>query len=217
MFSLLVSALVLVQAGPCDTASRLSPPVTITLQGPFTVAVQAGLVSSNSGLRAVARPKTIIDKKRRRELLMLIHRPQNRILPCNYRPMETNCGSAPSYPTVQPSATQTIENKKPVAGLNATNLKRLLEVAMGILTFILFLFVAAACAYLAERLVPGTIPGGFFTSAIVGIIGAWIGGSMLGSIGPSLAGVSLIPCILGSALLVFLLSLCSRGFSRRHA
>ncbi len=86
---------------------------------------------------------------------------------------------------------------------------------MGILSFILFLFVAAACAYLAERLVPGSIPGGFLTSAIVGIVGAWIGGSMVGPIGPSLAGVSLLPCILGSALLVFLLSLFSHRYSRK--
>ena len=88
---------------------------------------------------------------------------------------------------------------------------------MGILSFILFLFVAAACAYLAERLVPGSIPGGFLTSAIVGIIGAWIGGCLVGSIGPSLAGVSLLPCILGSALLVFLLSLFSHRYWRRGA
>jgi uncharacterized membrane protein YeaQ/YmgE (transglycosylase-associated protein family) len=82
---------------------------------------------------------------------------------------------------------------------------------MGLLSFVLFLIVAAACAYLAERLVPGTVPGGFFTSAIVGIIGAWIGGSLLGHFGPDLAGVALIPCILGSAILVFLLSVVSRG------
>jgi uncharacterized membrane protein YeaQ/YmgE (transglycosylase-associated protein family) len=63
--------------------------------------------------------------------------------------------------------------------------------------------------------VPGSIPGGFLTSAIVGIIGAYVGGSMLGPMGPSLAGVSLIPCILGSALLVFLLSLFSHRYSRR--
>jgi uncharacterized membrane protein YeaQ/YmgE (transglycosylase-associated protein family) len=88
---------------------------------------------------------------------------------------------------------------------------------MGILSFILFLVVAAACAYLAERLVPGVVPGGFFTSAIVGIIGAWIGGSLIGHIGPDLAGVALLPCILGSALLVFLLSLASRGFHGRRA
>ena len=88
---------------------------------------------------------------------------------------------------------------------------------MGILSFILFLLVAAACAWIAEMLVPGVIPGGFLTSAIVGIIGAWLGGSMMGHIGPDLAGVSLIPCIAGSAVLVFILGLVSRGFNRRGA
>jgi uncharacterized membrane protein YeaQ/YmgE (transglycosylase-associated protein family) len=88
---------------------------------------------------------------------------------------------------------------------------------MSILSFLLFLLVAAACAWLAECLVPNSVPGGFFTSAIIGILGAWVGGSMLGSIGPSLEGVSLIPCILGSAVFVFLFSLVSRGFRSRRA
>ena len=88
---------------------------------------------------------------------------------------------------------------------------------MGILSFILFLVIAAACAWLAEMMVPNAVPGGFLTSAIVGIIGAWIGGSLIGHVGPDLAGVALIPCILGSALLVFVVSLCSRGFRRSHA
>jgi uncharacterized membrane protein YeaQ/YmgE (transglycosylase-associated protein family) len=86
---------------------------------------------------------------------------------------------------------------------------------MEILSFILFLIVAATCAYIGELLAPGAIPGGFFTSAIVGIIGAWIGNSMMGSFGPSLAGVALVPCILGSAVLVFILSLVSRGLPKR--
>ena len=86
---------------------------------------------------------------------------------------------------------------------------------MTILTFILFLIVAAACAYLGELLVPGTIPGGFFSSAIVGIIGAWVGSSVMGSFGPTLAGVALVPCILGSAIVVLLLALVSRGLPRR--
>ena len=88
---------------------------------------------------------------------------------------------------------------------------------MGILSFILFLIVASVCAFLAERLVPNCVPGGFLTSAIVGIIGAWVGGGLIGHFGPDLAGVALIPCILGSAVLVFLVSLVSRGFNRRHA
>jgi uncharacterized membrane protein YeaQ/YmgE (transglycosylase-associated protein family) len=87
---------------------------------------------------------------------------------------------------------------------------------MGVLAFILFLIVAAACAWIAERFVPGNVPGGFFVSAIVGIIGAWIGGSLLGHIGPDLAGVSLVPCIIGSAILVFGLSLLSGAFRGRR-
>ena len=86
--------------------------------------------------------------------------------------------------------------------------------AMSVLGFIFFLIVAAACAWIADYLVPGTIPGGFFTAAIVGIIGAWIGGSMFGSFGPALAGVALVPTIFGSAILVFGLALLSRGFRR---
>jgi uncharacterized membrane protein YeaQ/YmgE (transglycosylase-associated protein family) len=87
---------------------------------------------------------------------------------------------------------------------------------MGLLSFILFLIIAAACAWIAERLVPNVVPGGFFTSAIVGVIGAWVGGSLIGHFGPDLAGIALIPCILGSALTVFLVSLCSRGFRHSH-
>lgn len=86
---------------------------------------------------------------------------------------------------------------------------------MGILSFIFYLVVAAVCAFIAERMVPSTVPGGFITSAIVGIIGAWIGGNLLGHFGPDLAGVSLVPCILGSAILVFILSLCSKGFKHK--
>jgi uncharacterized membrane protein YeaQ/YmgE (transglycosylase-associated protein family) len=85
---------------------------------------------------------------------------------------------------------------------------------MGILAIICYLFIAAVCALLAERLVPGVIPGGFFTAAVVGIVGAWIGGSLLGQLGPSLAGVALIPCIAGSAILVFGVSLLYKGFRR---
>ena len=86
---------------------------------------------------------------------------------------------------------------------------------MSILSFILFLLVAAACAFLAERIVPNSMPGGLLISAIVGIIGAWVGGSLVGHFGPDLAGVSLLPCIIGSALFVFLFSLISGGIRKR--
>jgi uncharacterized membrane protein YeaQ/YmgE (transglycosylase-associated protein family) len=85
---------------------------------------------------------------------------------------------------------------------------------MGILMFILYLIVAAACAWIADMVVPGRLPGGFLTSAIVGIIGAWLGSMLFGSFGPSLAGVPLLPAILGSALLVFIFGLFSRRWWR---
>src|SRR5438477_6689206 len=66
---------------------------------------------------------------------------------------------------------------------------------MSILAFILFLIVAAACAWIAEAIVPGAVPGGFLVSAIVGILGAWLGASLFGHFGPDLAGVPLLPAI----------------------
>ncbi|MBN9417607.1 MAG: GlsB/YeaQ/YmgE family stress response membrane protein [Candidatus Eremiobacteraeota bacterium] len=75
--------------------------------------------------------------------------------------------------------------------------------------FILFLIVAAICAIIASALVPGRIPGGFLVAMVCGFLGAWIGGNLMGHFGPSLAGVSLIPTIVGSAVLVLCMSLVS--------
>ncbi|HEY9756796.1 MAG TPA: GlsB/YeaQ/YmgE family stress response membrane protein [Oculatellaceae cyanobacterium] len=85
---------------------------------------------------------------------------------------------------------------------------------MSILGFICFLIVAAICAGIGELLVPGAVPGGFLVSAVVGIIGAWIGGNLFGSFGPHLAGIALLPAILGSAIFVFCLALISKAFAR---
>lgn len=87
---------------------------------------------------------------------------------------------------------------------------------MEILAIICYLIVAAVCAWIAEYIVPGSIPGGFLVSAVVGVIGAWIGTSLMGGVGPSLGGVPLLPAILGSALLIFLMWLVSsRAWVRR--
>jgi uncharacterized membrane protein YeaQ/YmgE (transglycosylase-associated protein family) len=88
---------------------------------------------------------------------------------------------------------------------------------MGILGFLFILLVAASCAHLAKYINPEHVPGGFITSAIAATIGAWVGGSLICSSGPDVAGVSVIPCILGAAFLVLTLSLCSRGLRGRTA
>jgi uncharacterized membrane protein YeaQ/YmgE (transglycosylase-associated protein family) len=85
---------------------------------------------------------------------------------------------------------------------------------MSILSLVLFLLIAAVCAYLAQRLVPNMVPGGLVTTTIVGVLGAYIGSSMIGSYGPDFYGVSLVPCILGSGVLVFGLSLLYRALHK---
>jgi uncharacterized membrane protein YeaQ/YmgE (transglycosylase-associated protein family) len=86
---------------------------------------------------------------------------------------------------------------------------------MTIISFVLFLFVAAACAWIASAVVPGQVPGGFFAAAIVGIIGAWLGAGLMGDVGPSLEGVPLLPAIVGSAILVFGFTVLSRNMPRK--
>lgn len=85
---------------------------------------------------------------------------------------------------------------------------------MGILGFLIFCIVAAVCAWIADMVVPGRIPGGFLASVVVGVIGAWIGTALMGSMGPELGGVSVLPAIVGSGVTIFCLALLSRGFSR---
>lgn len=50
---------------------------------------------------------------------------------------------------------------------------------MSTLSFILFLFVASTYVYLAEQVVPLTVPRRFSTSVAVGITGAWFCGTIL--------------------------------------
>lgn len=57
--------------------------------------------------------------------------------------------------------------------------------------------------------------GGFLVAAVFGVIGAWVGAALFGNFGPALANVSLIPTILGSAILVFIVALVS-GYAVRR-
>jgi uncharacterized membrane protein YeaQ/YmgE (transglycosylase-associated protein family) len=47
---------------------------------------------------------------------------------------------------------------------------------------------------------------GIIGNIIAGLVGAWIGQSLLGTWGPSLAGMALVPSILGAIILVLIVS-----------
>lgn len=85
---------------------------------------------------------------------------------------------------------------------------------MTILGFILFLVVAAACAWIAGYFVAGRLPGGFWGAALAGLVGAWIGEAVLGRWGPEYGGAYLFPTILGAAAFVGTVSIFSRGLAR---
>jgi uncharacterized membrane protein YeaQ/YmgE (transglycosylase-associated protein family) len=82
------------------------------------------------------------------------------------------------------------------------------------LHFFFYLIVAAVCAGIASRIVPGIGKNGFLGSAVLGMIGAWVGTSWLGNIGPSLEGVPLLPAIVGSAVVIFAVYAISRLFAK---
>ena len=83
---------------------------------------------------------------------------------------------------------------------------------MGILSWILFGFIAGA---LAKALMPGKDPGGFFLTVIIGIVGAMVGGfigTRLGFGGVSGFDVrSFLVAIAGAMLLLFGYRLAKRS------
>ncbi|HEY9713171.1 MAG TPA: GlsB/YeaQ/YmgE family stress response membrane protein [Chroococcales cyanobacterium] len=85
---------------------------------------------------------------------------------------------------------------------------------MSILTWILFLIVAASVAWVAEKLSPNKMPGGMRTVGAVAFIGAWIGGGLIPHFGPLMNGVYLVPTILGAAAFIFIASLIFSLFKR---
>ena len=88
---------------------------------------------------------------------------------------------------------------------------------MDFVHFFLYLIVAAVCAGIASRIVPGVGKNGFLGSAVLGMIGAWVGTMIMGNVGPSLEGVPLAPAIVGSAAVIFVAYAVSRLFARFSA
>ncbi len=72
---------------------------------------------------------------------------------------------------------------------------------VGILVLLLVAFVVGA---LGEMLGGTKVPGGWVGSIVVGLVGAWLG-TQLVHIGPTIAGIQIIPAVLGAVLLVLIL------------
>jgi len=77
---------------------------------------------------------------------------------------------------------------------------------MDLVGLLLFVLIAGVCGAIGEGVAGGKVGPGFLGSFIVGLIGAWIGGYIIHA-GPVVAGVAIIPAIIGSVLFVLILKL----------
>ena len=66
--------------------------------------------------------------------------------------------------------------------------------------------VGGVIGALAGAITSRDVPMGIIGNIIAGLVGAWIGQALLGTWGPSLAGMALVPSILGAIILVLIVS-----------
>jgi len=74
------------------------------------------------------------------------------------------------------------------------------------------LIIGAVIGVIAGALTSRDMPAGWIGNILGGLIGSWLGENLLGSWGPHLAGMALIPSIIGAVIVVVLVSFF---FSRR--
>jgi len=71
------------------------------------------------------------------------------------------------------------------------------------LGIILMLVSAALIGWIADLVVPGRLPFGWVGSILAGMVGAWLGSTLLGAWDPTFGGLALNPGILGAIVFAF--------------
>lgn len=80
--------------------------------------------------------------------------------------------------------------------------------------FIWFLIVGGVIGWLAGLILGKDVPGGIIGNIIAGIVGAWLGGLVLGSWGPKISDFYILPALLGSIILIFIVSLILKSMRK---
>jgi uncharacterized membrane protein YeaQ/YmgE (transglycosylase-associated protein family) len=78
------------------------------------------------------------------------------------------------------------------------------------------LIVGGIIGWLASLITGRDVPGGIIGNIIAGFIGAWLGGLILGNWGPVLGGFAIIPAIIGSIILVLIVSFIMRKMGQKN-
>ncbi|MGG0463240.1 GlsB/YeaQ/YmgE family stress response membrane protein [Priestia aryabhattai] len=78
------------------------------------------------------------------------------------------------------------------------------------------LIVGGIIGWLASLITGRDVPGGIIGNIIAGFIGAWLGGLILGNWGPVVGGFAIIPAIIGSIILVLIVSFVMRKMGQKN-
>ncbi|MCD2255639.1 GlsB/YeaQ/YmgE family stress response membrane protein [Agrilactobacillus fermenti] len=79
------------------------------------------------------------------------------------------------------------------------------------------LIIGAVVGAIAGAITSRGMPMGWIGNIIAGLVGSWLGEAVLGSWGPSLAGMSLIPSLIGAIVLVLIVSLIVGSRNKQKA
>lgn len=90
----------------------------------------------------------------------------------------------------------------------------------GLFGLVVTLIVAGIVGWLADLIVPGRLPFGWVGNIAAGLLGAWLGTALLGffglgTFGPVIAGIAIIPAIIGAIILAFIASLIFKSTAGR--
>ena len=80
---------------------------------------------------------------------------------------------------------------------------------------ILYLIIGGIIGWFAGLVLEKDLPGGVIGNVIAGVVGAWIGGRLLGNWGPKLADFYIIPAIIGALIFVIIIGFVMKSMRRR--
>ncbi|UJS28363.1 GlsB/YeaQ/YmgE family stress response membrane protein [Macrococcoides canis] len=84
------------------------------------------------------------------------------------------------------------------------------------LGFILMLIMGGLIGWIAGMIMGTDIPGGKIGNIIAGLLGASIGGKLLGAWGPEIWGVYILPALVGTVLLIAIVSIVLQLMHKRR-
>ncbi len=70
--------------------------------------------------------------------------------------------------------------------------------------FLISLVVGGLIGFVAEQIMNREVPGGILGNIILGFLGAWLGGLLLGDWGWTVQGFAVFPAIIGALIVVLI-------------